>query len=171
MLKDPSPMASPLTLRCCCFFLALLCLSTKCCKSDQNAVDIVAKALICFNNHYVYSSCQESYRLSAEGTIHVPQEATDEYCNGPCLVETKLVLECVDNILFNFQFYNGATIQDVKYTLNSGCGQSSKRGDFNVLERAKGDEDEHGYHGHGNKQGIPMHLMLLLGCVLLLWGL
>ncbi|XP_008786227.2 uncharacterized protein LOC103704639 [Phoenix dactylifera] len=168
MLKYPSPMASPLTLRCWCFLLALLWLSTKCCKSEQNAVDIVAKALICFNNQYVYSSCHESYRLSAEGTIHVPPQATEEYCNGPCLVETKLVLQCVDNILYNFQFYNGATVQDVKYALNTGCGHTSKRGDFNVLERSEGDEGEHGYHGHGNKLGISVYLMLLLGCVLLL---
>lgn len=76
----------------------------------------------------VYSSCQESYRLNAEGTLNVPKEATDDYCGGPCLSETKLVLSCVDEILYNFKFYNGASVQDVKYTLDAGCGDTNKRG-------------------------------------------
>ncbi|XP_008781073.2 uncharacterized protein LOC103700950 [Phoenix dactylifera] len=170
MLKDPSPMASPPTLGCWFFRLALLCLFITCCESDQDPVDVAAKALTCFNDHYIYSSCEESCRLSAAGTIDVPLEATDQYCEGPCLVETKLVLQCVDSILYNFQFYNGATVQDVKYALNTGCGHTSKRGDFNVLERLEGGNGEYGYYGHGNKLGIPMHLMVLLSCVLLLSG-
>ncbi|EHA8588974.1 hypothetical protein COCNU_scaffold007460G000050 [Cocos nucifera] len=163
-------MASPPTLRCWCFRLALLCMLVPCCNSDQDPVDIATKGLTCFNDHYIYSSCEDSYRLSAAGTINVPPEATDQYCEGPCLVETKLVLECLDRILYNFQFYNGATIQDVKYALNTGCGHTSKRGDFNVLEHLEGDDGEYGYYGHGNRLGIPTYLMILLGCGLLLWG-
>lgn len=72
--------------------------------------------------------CQDSYRLNEKGSIDVPPEATDEFCHGPCLVETKLVLDCVEKKLQDFQFYNGATVLDVKYTLHTGCGHTSKRG-------------------------------------------
>lgn len=76
----------------------------------------------------VYNHCEEAYRLSAEGTIPVPPEGTDVYCSGPCLAETKLVLSCLHDIFYNFQFYNGASIQDVRYTLDAGCGYSDRRG-------------------------------------------
>lgn len=77
----------------------------------------------------MYSGCQEAYRLHPEGTIHVPPEAVDEYCGGPCLSETKLVLKCIDGILYNFKFYNGASLRDVRYTLETGCGHGERRGE------------------------------------------
>ncbi|XP_050374220.1 uncharacterized protein LOC126791783 [Argentina anserina] len=95
---------------------------------------IVAKALLCFNDNYVYSSCQASYRLSESGELNVPKEKADEFCNGACLTETHLVLNCVDHILNNFIFYNKATIRDVRDTIHAGCGYGPERGDFNVEE-------------------------------------
>jgi len=120
-------------------------------------VDIIDRALECFHDHYVsskifdqsltlrnklyevhilvsllklkvYSSCEEAYRLHPEGAIHVPPEAVDEYCEGPCLKEAKLVLKCIDGILYDFKFYNGASIRDVSYTLATGCGHTGRRG-------------------------------------------
>jgi len=38
------------------------------------------------------------------------------------------VLKCIDAILYNFKFYNGASIKDVSYTLETGCGHTEKRG-------------------------------------------
>jgi len=58
----------------------------------------------------------------------VPPEATDFFCSGPCLIETQLVLECIDNMLSNFIFYNKATVQQMRYALNSGCSYSRQRG-------------------------------------------
>ncbi|KAI8005242.1 hypothetical protein LOK49_LG08G03293 [Camellia lanceoleosa] len=95
---------------------------------------IVDKALICFNNNYIYSSCDESYRLDQSGSLNVPPEHIDQYCNGPCLAETHLVLDCIGNILINFEFYNKATIQDVTDTIKAGCSYGSQRGNFNVAE-------------------------------------
>ncbi|CAL5413056.1 unnamed protein product [Camellia sinensis] len=105
---------------------------------------IVDKALICFNNNYmgdqsndmvqIYSSCDESYRLDQSGSLNVPPEHINQYCNGPCLAETHLVLDCIGNILINFEFYNKATIQDVRDTIKAGCGYGSQRGNFNVAE-------------------------------------
>jgi hypothetical protein len=38
-------------------------------------------------------------------------EYVDPYCSGPCLSETHLVLNCIENITKNFAFYNKATIE------------------------------------------------------------
>ncbi|URE19961.1 hypothetical protein MUK42_12091 [Musa troglodytarum] len=135
-------------------------------EADQNAEDIVASALACFNDRYVYSSCQESYRLNAGGTLNVPREATDGYCGGPCLTETKLVLSCVDNILYNFRFYNGASVRDVRYTLDAGCGHTR---DFNVNEHLDDDIDAYGgCYDHGDRLAVRVYLLILFSCVLLL---
>jgi hypothetical protein len=66
--------------------------------------------------------------LSAGGKLDVPPQSTDEYCNGPCLTETNLVLSCIDNIFENFLFYNKATIQDVRDTVTAACGHGQERG-------------------------------------------
>ncbi|KAE8708814.1 Glycine-rich family protein, putative isoform 2 [Hibiscus syriacus] len=38
----------------------------------EDPAQIVAKALLCFNDKYIYSSCEESYRLTANGNLDVP---------------------------------------------------------------------------------------------------
>lgn len=76
----------------------------------------------------VYTSCQESYRLTPQGSLNVPPQYTDEFCDGPCLEETNLVLKCIENIMYSFHFYDGATVHDVRYALTRGCGQSAGRG-------------------------------------------
>ncbi|KAK2448572.1 hypothetical protein QL285_007829 [Trifolium repens] len=95
---------------------------------------IISKALLCFNDKYIYQSCEESYRLSENGNLDVPPEKTDAFCEGPCMSETNLVLGCIDNIFSNFIFYNRATIEDVKETIIAGCGYGPERGNFNVAE-------------------------------------
>ncbi|XP_022760645.1 uncharacterized protein LOC111306908 [Durio zibethinus] len=92
--------------------------------------EIVAKALLCFNDKYIYSSCEESYRLTATGNLDVPPDYADTYCNGPCLSETHLVLNCIEGIMINFLFYNKATIQDIRDTIQAGCGYGRERGSF-----------------------------------------
>ncbi|KAM7485008.1 hypothetical protein LguiA_001017 [Lonicera macranthoides] len=103
---------------------------------------VVAKALLCFNDKYtqIYSSCGEAYRLTESGNLNVPPEYVDQYCQGPCLTETDLVLSCLENILSHFLFYNEATIKDVRETIKAGCGYGPDRGDFNVAEHIKAEE-------------------------------
>lgn len=108
--------------------------------SDDKPDEIVLKALKCFNEKEIYSSCEESYRLTASGQLHVPPEYADEYCHGPCLQETYLVLKCVDDILSHFVFYNHATIEDVKETLKIGCTDGPHKGDFDVAEHIDKDK-------------------------------
>ncbi|AES61458.2 hypothetical protein MtrunA17_Chr1g0192611 [Medicago truncatula] len=92
----------------------------------------IVKALSCFENKLIYAGCDDAYRLNPSGNIRVPPEATDFFCSGPCLIETQLVLECIDNMLSNFIFYNKATVQQMRYALNSGCSYSRQRGNFNL---------------------------------------
>ncbi|KAK6146218.1 hypothetical protein DH2020_020087 [Rehmannia glutinosa] len=97
------------------------------------------KALECLNDKYIYSSCDEAYRLTQNGELNVSPEYTDQYCNGPCLKETHLVLDCIDGILKHFVFYNKATLEDVRETIEVGCSYGPKRGDFNVAEHIEAD--------------------------------
>lgn len=68
------------------------------------------------------------FRLNPSGNIRVPPEATDFFYSGPCLIETPILLECIDNMLSNFIFYNKATVQQMRYALNSGCNYYRQRG-------------------------------------------
>lgn len=58
----------------------------------------------------------------------MPPEYTDDYCKGPCLEETNHVLDCMDGILKGFLFLNRATLDNVRDTIESGCGYGPKRG-------------------------------------------
>src|SRR5688572_6393125 len=78
----------------------------------------------------IYSSCNEAYRLTQSGYINVPPEATDQFCYGPCLSETHLVLDCVDHSLSTFVFYNKATINTIRTTLRAACSHSNQRGTY-----------------------------------------
>ncbi|EEC81875.1 hypothetical protein OsI_25666 [Oryza sativa Indica Group] len=68
--------------------------------------------------------CQGQYKLGPEGALRVPSTAAEAFCGGPCLAEANLVLGYVDAIMDSFRFYNGATIRDVRLTLDRGCGRS-----------------------------------------------
>ncbi|GAB2218670.1 hypothetical protein Drorol1_Dr00001897 [Drosera rotundifolia] len=119
-------------------FIALAATMTAtCCKADPG--QIVQNALSCFNDQSIYKNCDEAYRLSPSGYLNVPYSATNQFCSGPCLDETYLVLDCIDQTLSNFVFYNRATIEDVRAAVQGGCGQSSRRGDFNVEDYLQGD--------------------------------
>ncbi|KAJ6432040.1 hypothetical protein OIU84_019323 [Salix udensis] len=103
--------------------------------------EVVAKALLCFNNKYIYSSCENAYRLTETGNLNLPPEYVDPYCSGPCLAETHLVLDCIENIMKNFVFYNKATIQDVRDTIKAGCSYGPERGNFDVSEHLQAENN------------------------------
>ncbi|KAE8010305.1 hypothetical protein FH972_006686 [Carpinus fangiana] len=111
-------------------FIAIVCFSSG--YAQDNTGQMAANALLCFNNKFLYSGCDEEYRLNPSGNINVPPGATDLFCNGPCLAETQLVLSCIDNLLSNFIFYNKATMPEVRSALNAGCSYTPQRGNFNV---------------------------------------
>ncbi|KAK6233266.1 hypothetical protein SCA6_003339 [Theobroma cacao] len=98
-----------------------------------------AKAFFCFDNRYIYTGCDEAFRLSESGNLNVPREATNIFCTGPCLAETQLVLQCVDNVLSDFTFYNKATVRDIRDVLRAGCSYTSRRGNFDVENYFQGE--------------------------------
>lgn len=116
---------------------------------------LVQRAAFCFNNNLVsmidkttikeeatlfdknyylspylqlYRGCNEAFRLNQGGEFKVPPEETDRFCNGPCAAETELVLECINNVMSDFVFYNRATLRDIRNTLRGGCSNSFTRG-------------------------------------------
>nr|ABK27100.1 unknown [Picea sitchensis] len=98
---------------------------------SQDPPEIVGKALECFDHA---DTCKPEQRLSPSGSLDIPRDETDEYCNGGCYEQTQVVLTCVNQILSNFEFHNKATIDDIKQTITDGCSNTDKRGDFNVAE-------------------------------------
>ncbi|KAL8026075.1 hypothetical protein ABFX02_14G005500 [Erythranthe guttata] len=129
-------------------------------ETDDNFPDpvhVFNKALECLNDKYIYSSCDEEHRLTQNGELNVPPEYADEYCNGACLKETYLVLDCIDDVIKYFVFYNKATLRDIRETIKCGCSYGPKRGDFNVEEHIQADE------GVANNSMInPFYYALLL---------
>ncbi|GMN44011.1 hypothetical protein TIFTF001_013207 [Ficus carica] len=109
------------------------------CAAPENTVQLFEKALMCFNNKFIYAGCDEAYRLDESGSIHVPPQAIDLFCNGPCLTETQLVLNCIDNIFSNFLFYNKATVPDIRGAINLGCTYNRQQGIFNFGGFAQGE--------------------------------
>lgn len=76
----------------------------------------------------IYNGCNEAYRLNQIGNINVPIAATNEFCQGPCLSETKQLLNCVDSMFSNFVFYNKASIRQVRKVIDEGCSYTNRRG-------------------------------------------
>lgn len=77
----------------------------------------------------IYRGCNKEYQLNESGDLHIPCEATNEYCNGPCLSETKTLLSCIDKLASNFLFLNRATTQLIGNVLDTGCrGYTNQRG-------------------------------------------
>lgn len=126
----------------------------------------------------IYSGCQGSFRLGPQGALDVPPGSADAFCGGPCLAETELVLRCVDGIMANFRFYNGASAADVRFALDRGCGHSGLRGDFDVLQRiGEGGDANYGggyLYGRGYDAGRSVNnnlaAMLSAAAAILVWA-
>ncbi|KAJ3670914.1 hypothetical protein LUZ60_008340 [Juncus effusus] len=143
------------------FLLALLCLSFHLCESDP--LDVIGEAEQCFDDGRLYTCCDDPYRLGIQGILNVPHQAANEFCNGPCLAETQLVLSCVEDELNTFKFQNGAYVSDVRYALQRGCTVGARRGDFNVGEPHEPDDYNYNdYYGHASKLDTPFHFLFLL---------
>ncbi|KAL9225139.1 hypothetical protein vseg_001095 [Gypsophila vaccaria] len=128
-------------------------------RGDNDPVSIVDGALLCFNKKHIYSSCDESCRLSPGGDLHVLPDQVDEFCNGPCIEETNLILECLDGIMDHFLFYNQATTRAVRDTILAGCGHGDHRGNFDVGEHIQADE---GSRSIGSELAFPLLSVILI---------
>lgn len=79
----------------------------------------------------MFIGCDEEFRINQSGIINVPSDSTDRFCNGPCLLEAKLFLKCIDKIDSNYVFNNKATTQDIRNALDAGCSTTYNRGTYN----------------------------------------
>ncbi|ONM63103.1 uncharacterized protein [Zea mays] len=125
-----------------------ICMLIPCCSSSKEAMELFERACHCFDNPNIYSQCAEEFRLNAEGAFHVQRNEVDEYCGGPCLEETNLALECVEEVAAeSFRFSNGASVLAVRQALGTGCSYGPDRGTFEIRERKDcvGGADEYYY--------------------------
>ncbi|XP_021772766.1 uncharacterized protein LOC110736772 [Chenopodium quinoa] len=143
-------------------YAVLIVTSAICFRSGyaQDPGQLLIKALSCFNADNIYSRCSEAYRLTQSGYLNIPPAATEQFCYGPCLAETHLVLDCVDHSLSKFVFYNKATINDVRTTLQAACGHTHERGNFNVEEYMQ--EYMQDYWSGANLPLLPNNLFTLI---------
>nr|CAB3465523.1 unnamed protein product [Digitaria exilis] len=78
----------------------------------------------------IYGQCAEEFRLNAEGAFHVQRNEVDEYCGGPCLEETKLALQCVEEVAAeSFRFSNGASLLALNPDASAGTFEIRERKD------------------------------------------
>ncbi|KAK3139019.1 hypothetical protein QOZ80_5AG0376600 [Eleusine coracana subsp. coracana] len=135
-------------------FALAICLLIPCCLSSKEVVELLERACHCFDDPSIYAHCAAEFRLNAEGAFHVHKDSVDEYCGGPCLEETKLALQCVEEVAAEtFRFSNGASVLAVRQALGTGCGYGPERGTFEIRERkecvsAAGDE----YYRHSDHE-------------------
>ncbi|KAG7605472.1 hypothetical protein ISN45_At05g044750 [Arabidopsis thaliana x Arabidopsis arenosa] len=127
----------------------------------EDPPEIVAKALECLNEKHIYRECDESWRLTLNGDLNIPLGRTEEFCEGPCFSETHLALNCIEEIIHHYRFFNRATIHDIRETLKSGCSYGPERGVFNVLEHIE-DEDENASEKIKSRFGPLLFIIALL---------
>ncbi|PAN20142.1 hypothetical protein PAHAL_3G316800 [Panicum hallii] len=130
-----------------------ICMLIPCCCSSKEAMELFERACHCFDDPNIYGQCAAELRLNAEGAFHVQRNEVDEYCGGPCMEETKLALQCVEEVAAqSFRFSNGASVLAVRQALGTGCGYGPDRGTFEIRERKDcvggggGGADEYYYH-------------------------
>ena len=110
---------------CLKYWYLYACSELRLCRKKGNCSDRV-----CYFGEgcQIYSRCEDSCRLNEKGNLNVPADKTDIFCQGPCLSETNLVLNCLNNVFSNFIFYNNATIHDIRDTVEAACGYGPQRG-------------------------------------------
>ncbi|CAN7025416.1 hypothetical protein BRARA_F02937 [Brassica rapa] len=128
--------------------------------------EIVAKALECLNEKHIYRECEDAWRLTLNGDLNIPVARADEFCEGPCFSETHLALNCIDEIVHHFRFFNRATVYNIRETLKSGCSYGPERGIFNVLEHIE-DEEENGNERMKARSGPLLGTVLFIIALLL----
>ncbi|KAL5202372.1 hypothetical protein ABZP36_013324 [Zizania latifolia] len=132
-----------------------VCFLLPCCFASKAAMEIFEKVCHCFDDHNVYNECKEELRLGVEGAFHVGKASVDEYCEGPCLAETKMALQCVEEVADEgFRFYSGASVPAVRAALSTGCSYTPDRGTFEIRERRECGDEYYSYH-HRHEQEQP----------------
>ncbi|CAL9106148.1 uncharacterized protein LOC135633220 [Musa acuminata AAA Group] len=165
-------MARSLSLKHPCFALALLYIASSCCEA-QDAIQIVARAALCFDNRTVIDNCLTSMGISTNGTANatsnssttVPQQdnATASFCSSPCLGEMMLMTSCFDGIMSSFGFYRPGLMQGVQAIFQMACSGGGGNGSSNAtLSRVAYGGDVIGEANIGDVLLVPAFMSLLM---------
>ncbi|XP_072961043.1 uncharacterized protein [Typha angustifolia] len=127
---------TPIMLKKLCFVVALFCIADYCCKAQQDSIQIVATAALCFDNRPVMNGCLTWMGINVTGSANTTSSnttalapdnnsttnSTAGFCNSPCFGEMMLMMNCVDGIMSNFQAYNPGLMQGARALLQMSCG-------------------------------------------------
>uniref|UniRef100_A0A0E0KCP9 Pectinesterase inhibitor domain-containing protein n=1 Tax=Oryza punctata TaxID=4537 RepID=A0A0E0KCP9_ORYPU len=155
----------------------ILCMAIPSCKA-QDAVEIVAKAVLCFDNHTVINKCLQQIgigsnaRASTQGAgagghghrggavLDASANASAALCDTPCFEHMLMMTDCMDDILSNFQGYSAGLIKGYRAVFEMSCrvvtagaagGSSSSTANATVA--GGGDADDRHSPSHGAAKG------------------
>ncbi|KAL5218586.1 hypothetical protein ABZP36_019270 [Zizania latifolia] len=151
----------------------IFCTAISPCKA-QDAVQIVAKAALCFDNHTVINNClrqigidgnNASSRRGSAGGGHGSQSAALEkiptsanasaaLCDTPCFGHMMKMADCVDDILSNFHGYSSNLIKGIRAMFEMSCKVGAAApGNGTNGTAAAGDADDRHSPSHGSAKG------------------
>ncbi|CAL9111255.1 unnamed protein product [Musa textilis] len=165
-------MARSLSLKHPCFALVLLYIASSCCEA-QDAIQIVARAALCFDKRTVNDNCLTSMGISTNATANaasnssttVPQQdnATASFCSSPCLGEMMLMTSCIDGIMSSFTFYKPGLMQGVQAIFQMACSGGGGNGSSNAtVSRVAYGGDVMGEATNGDVLVVPAVMSLLM---------
>ncbi|URD93579.1 hypothetical protein MUK42_00736 [Musa troglodytarum] len=138
----------------------------------KDAIQIVARAALCFDNRTVIDNCLTSMGISTNATANaasnssttVPQQdnATASFCSSPCLGEMMLMTSCIDGIMSSFTFYKPGLMQGVQAIFQMACSGGGGNGSATPL-RCDGRGNQWRCAGcassHVSSHACPLHLL------------
>jgi len=65
-------------------------------------------------------NCISSAAMLNNGSMN----ANATFCHGPCYGHAMLMVDCLDGIFTNFQFYSAPMMQGVKAVFQAACGKN-----------------------------------------------
>uniref|UniRef100_J3LN09 Pectinesterase inhibitor domain-containing protein n=1 Tax=Oryza brachyantha TaxID=4533 RepID=J3LN09_ORYBR len=147
----------------------ILCTCIPSCKA-QDAVQIVAKAVLCFDNHTVINKCLQQIgissnaRASTQGAtagggrghpaavLDTSTNASAALCDTPCFGHMMMMTGCMDDILSNFQGYSAGLIKGYRAVFEMSC-RVVTAATANGATVATGDADDRHSPSHGAAKG------------------
>ncbi|KAF2938859.1 hypothetical protein DAI22_03g149200 [Oryza sativa Japonica Group] len=145
----------------------IFCMTIPSCKA-QDAVEIVAKAALCFDNHTqigIDSNARASTQGAGGAVLDASANASAALCDTPCFEHMLMMTDCMDDILSNFQGYSAGLIKGYRAVFQMSCrvvtaaaaggggSSSSSNGTANATVAGGGDADDRHSPSHGAAKG------------------
>uniref|UniRef100_A0A0D9VT48 Pectinesterase inhibitor domain-containing protein n=1 Tax=Leersia perrieri TaxID=77586 RepID=A0A0D9VT48_9ORYZ len=153
----------------------ILCTAISTCKA-QDAVEIVAKAVLCFDNHTVINKCLQEigivsdskawasttqgggHRGAALDTSANASAAASSMCETPCFEHMMMMTGCMDDILSNFKGYSAGLIKGYRAVFLMSCkvvtaASAGSSSNATANATAAGHADDRHSPSHGSAKG------------------